>query len=129
MRAITFMVTFYVIVFSLIFLTWESEAASVGSIVLTGNVPAATSLTIIPEPHSTALNLALSGSNVLVALITERNNTTGGYTVTVASSNGFQLVGPVNHAVAYQAFYGNTAITGPVVSVQGLQNSPVVMER
>ncbi len=106
-----------------------ATAATTGSIVLSGTVPARTSITVTPSPGYNDLDLEDGVNNKTVATVTEYNNTQNGYTVTVSSANAGQLKGPFSVFVPYTARYNgfliNLSGANATVTSQGAQTGVV----
>lgn len=64
-----------------------AAAATSGSILLSGSVPAILEITVTPEPGIGNLPITTTQSDLLVATVVERSNKHAGYTVTLQSSN------------------------------------------
>lgn len=107
----------------------SADAATVGSITLRGTVPASTSIAITATAPSNALDLSQSQVDLPVANVREIDNTTGGYRVTLASTNGGALKNGALGSVAYSARYGGQSIvlnsSGTIVTKSGPSNAVV----
>lgn len=106
-----------------------SMSAFAGTLVLTGSIPAATSLVVAPLPASSTLDLTSTATNLQVATVTEANNTVNGYTVKVSSANAGLLKNGSLGSVTYTARYNGTSFvlstTPVVVTNQGSQSAIV----
>lgn len=76
----------------LMLLTTQLYAATTGSLLLKGNMPAILELTVTPETAATNLDLTTDQTDVKVATVQERSNSSTGYTVTIDSANLGDLV-------------------------------------
>ena len=94
-------------------------AATSGSILLSGNVPAILEITVTPEPGITNLPITTTQSDLLVATVVERSNKHAGYTVTLQSSNmvagglaspTFKSAG-TSDSLPYSIKYGGVPVT------------------
>ena len=104
-------------------------AALTGSITVSGSVPAATAVVVTGVAGYNALDLTTSATDLSVASVREINNTTGGYTVTAASSNSGQLKNGSLGSVAYTAKYNGTSFSlssTPVTVTTGAASNTVV---
>lgn len=91
--------------------------AVTGSITLSATVPAATAIVVTGTGSYNTLDLSTAATNLAVASIREINNTTGGYTVTAASTNAGKLKNGSAGSVTYTAKYNGSSFT--------LSSSPV----
>ena len=94
-----------------VLLSAPAIAATTGSITISGTVPAATAIVVTGSTGYNNLDLAATATNLQVATVNETNNTTNGYTVTVASTNAGQLKNGTLGSVTYTAKYNSTAFT------------------
>ena len=88
-----------------------AQAATTGSITISGTVPAATAIVVTPVAGYNALDLATTAVDQQVATVREINNTANGYTVTLASANSGSLVNGVIGSVGYSAKYDGGSVT------------------
>jgi hypothetical protein len=86
-------------------------AGTTGSVTISGVVPAATAIVVTGSTGYNNLDLSTSATNLQVASVVETNNTTNGYTVTLASQNSGALKNGTLGSVAYTAQYNGTAVT------------------
>jgi hypothetical protein len=84
------------------------------SFTLKGSVSAVCSISV---STTTASNLAVTTkvTNSTIANITEKSNASNGYTVTLASANGWMLKGPAAN-LTYTLSYGGTAVDTTVAA-------------
>lgn len=114
-----------------LFSLWSlsATAASFGTITISGIVPSNTSITVNPTSGYNALDLVNGVTNQQVCSITEKNNTTAGYTVTLSSTNAGTLKNGTLGNVPYTAKYNNASVTlstSPVtITNQGSQSTPI----
>ena len=97
------------------------SAATNGTLVLQGNVPAILEITVNAEPNSSSLDLSIDAANVKVASVTERSNKKAGYTVTLESANAaannassgvFVSTDPLStDSLNYSLTYGGNPVT------------------
>jgi len=88
-----------------------SYAATTGSLTISGTIPAATSITVNPSVGYSSLDLVNGETNKVVAVVTEKNNTLLGYSVTLASSNSGLLKNGTLGSINYTAKYNNVIVT------------------
>lgn len=107
----------------------NASAATFGTIMISGTVPASTSIVVTPTAGYNSLDLATTQTNLGVATITEANNTTLGYTVTASSANAGLLKNGTLGSVVYTAKYNSVVFAlqvAPVtVTTQGAQTTVV----
>ncbi|MGK5088446.1 fimbrial protein [Bdellovibrionota bacterium FG-2] len=89
----------------------NTQAATTGTITLSGAVAAATAIVVTPAAGYNALDLSTTQSNLNVATVREINNTTLGYTVKVASTNAGLLKNGTLGSVTYTAQYNSSGFT------------------
>jgi hypothetical protein len=86
--------------------------SSMGSIIITGVIPAVTQLVVTPVPG--LLDLTVTTNDQTVATVKEMTNTSNGYVVTMSSVNQGLLKNGTIGAVPYSAKYqGVPVIFGP----------------
>jgi hypothetical protein len=99
-----------------------AHAASSASITLRGVVKAVEQIQVIPQPGHDELNLT-DGGDFLVAVVNEKSNSRGGYTVTLTSQNAPSgtsrssfLTGHADGSkpIAYSIKYGVPGLETPV---------------
>lgn len=85
-------------------------AATSGELLLRGNVPSVLSIVVTPETTATALPLDTTQGELKVATVTESCNSPDGYTVSIVSQNGSNLIheNNSNSYIAYTLKYGST---------------------
>ncbi len=102
-------------------------AATVGSITLSGNIPGATAIVVVAEAGYDSLDLSTTQTNTKIATVREINNTAAGYAVTLASTNSGALKNGSVGSITYSATYNDVSVTlssTPVtVTSQGAQSS------
>lgn len=97
-------------IIALILLSTIANAATTGSITLSGIVPKIVSISITGQGVYNNLDLSTTATNLLVANVTEASNDINGYSVTVASANAGLLKNGA-FQLAYTAKYNNTTFT------------------
>jgi hypothetical protein len=103
-------------------------AATNGSIMISGNVNAATALVVTSETGYNALALSTGATNQKVATVREINNTANGYTLTLSSANAGKLrlgTQDINYSATYDNTSVNLTLAGVIVTNQGAQTSPI----
>lgn len=104
-------------------------AALTGSVTLQGIIPSNTSILINTVAGFNSIPLDVAHTDLLVANVTEKNNTALGYKVTVVSANGGKLKNGTLNEVTYTAKYGTVAFalstTAAQVTNQTTQLTPV----
>lgn len=91
--------------------TFTAHSATVGTLFLKGTVPSILSIEVTPEPLASALPIHQSQSNVKVATVTSRSNSSGGYTVNIQSTNfGYLKRNNGTEALQYTMTYAGTAV-------------------
>jgi hypothetical protein len=109
---------FLTIIFVLIrLLPSASEAASTGTLTLQGVVPNVTSITVTPVSGYNTLDFSVTQTNLVVAQVTEENNTSVGYAVTVSSLNGGALKNG-SSSIPYTARYGGSGFSLTALGTQ-----------
>ncbi|WP_419172873.1 fimbrial protein [Halobacteriovorax sp.] len=73
-------------------LSTSAMAATTGSLVLKGTVPAIVSITVTPEALASTLPLDTTQADSKVATVNEASNSVSGYTVSFQSANSGSLV-------------------------------------
>ncbi len=89
----------------------SAQAATTGTITLSGTVAAATAITVTPAAGYNSLDLSTTQSNLNVATVREINNTTLGYSVKVASTNAGLLKNGTLGSVTYTSQYNGSSYT------------------
>ena len=100
-----------------------------GNIILSGAVAAATNIAVTGVVPYSALDLSVTQTNLLVANVTEVNNTTNGYTVTLTSANAGTLKNGTFGSIIYTAQYNGVSAnlsTTPVNITTGAASNTVV---
>lgn len=69
----------------------NAYAATIGTLLLQGNIPQRISLVVVPSSIATSLDLSTTQVDLQVATITEQSNSKSGYKVTVVSANSYNL--------------------------------------
>jgi hypothetical protein len=110
-------------------LSGQALGATSGSVVLSGVVPAETSITASGLAGYNSLDLSTTAQDLAVISVREINNTTNGYTVKMSSLNSGSLKNGTLGSVGYTAKYNGTAVTlssNPVtVTNSGSTTTPV----
>lgn len=86
------------------------NAATTGTLLIRGNIPASLSLTI--DSNSNSLNLPLTSpqTDLLIGTATERSNYQAGYTISISSANNGSLKRQGgNEVLPYTIKYGNSS--------------------
>lgn len=93
-----------------------------GTLTINGNMPVITQVSV--NDLAITLNLESATSNVVLAQLLERSNSASGYTVTVTSANGGELVGTaLGESLPYALTIGSTALdltAGPALVTDSL---------
>lgn len=87
-----------------------SNAATTGSITISGVVPKVVSITVTSVAGFNTLDLTSTQTALTVANVQEQSNDSLGYSVTIASANAGKLVNGSNN-IAYAAKYNNVSFT------------------
>jgi len=95
------------------------NAATTGTLSLTGTQPAILSITVTANPAASSLALSTNVTNLQVGSIVEQSNDTAGYTVTISSANAQALPSAVaffksattTDTLPYTIQYGGAAVT------------------
>lgn len=107
----------------------EASAALTGNITIQGSVSAATSIIVSSVAGYNSLNLHANQTNLSVANVTEQNNTTAGYTVTLSSANAGKLkngsLGEINYTARYNGTSVALTVSPVTITTQGAQTSVV----
>ena len=85
-------------------------AASTGSITISGVVAQHTDIVVASVAGYNALDLSATATDLTVANVTEKNNTTLGYKVTLSSANAGKLKNGTLGYVTYTAKYNATSV-------------------
>jgi hypothetical protein len=96
-----------------------AQAASSGTLVISGTVPLVNDLVITPVAGvNTSLNITGGASNLTVANVAETSNNGTGYTVTLSSANAGQLSlsSDATKNTTYQVSYNSGAYATPTVA-------------
>jgi len=107
---------------TLLTLTTTSFAATTGSVLLQGIVAKKISIVVTGDSVASALNLAVTQTDLKIATAVEQSNSSTGYKVTVSSANLGKLKRGANAEVfAYTLKYGGASVdlssaAGAVVS-------------
>lgn len=81
-------ITILAVVFAILFSVGTISAATEGTLLLQGTVPAVLEITVTPESGvNDALDLSADITDLKVATVLERSNKKAGYTVTLSSAN------------------------------------------
>jgi hypothetical protein len=86
-----------------------SFAATTGTITITGSVSGITEVSVDLTGATSNFDLTSSATDVLIGTLKERSNRPLGYTVTLASANGWKFASPdigMNDTVGYSLKYG-----------------------
>lgn len=106
-----------------------AEAATTGTVTISGVIPASTSILVTSQAPYNSLVLSSAQTNLVLAVVNEQNNTPLGYNVTLASANAGKLKNGAIGQIVYTARYNGVAATlsvAPVnVTTQGAQLSIV----
>lgn len=106
-----------------------ASAATTGSVVLSGSIPANTSIAVTPTGSYNNLDLTTAANDLLVANVLEKNNTANGYTVTISSLNAGKLKNGTLGQITYTAKYNGTNAplngTPSSITTQGAQTVPI----
>jgi hypothetical protein len=93
-------------------------AANVGSITLSGVIPAVTNIVVTGQAPYDNLDLTQDQNNLPVATVREISNSGLGYTVTASSANAGKLKNGAVDNVVYTAKYNNVPFALTVLPVQ-----------
>jgi hypothetical protein len=95
------------ILLSSLILSSTTFAASLGELHLQGQVSKKVSISVTPEVIASGLNLELSQADLKVATVSEKSNSSSGYTVAISSLHGGRLVRTGGtESVSYTLKYG-----------------------
>lgn len=88
-----------------------ARSATTGTITIQGSVPQVLAISVAGVGSYNALDLSSTQTDLTVANVTELSNSRTGYTVTVSSANGGNLVHSTSPTVTlgYTAKYGSSA--------------------
>jgi hypothetical protein len=93
-------------------MTGVAFAATTGTLVLSGTVPALLSITVTPEAIAAALPLDTTQTNTLVAVVNEKSNSNTGYKVNISSDNEGLLIhdSVLSSTIAYTLKYNGSTV-------------------
>lgn len=80
------------LVLALLGLSINTQAATSGTLILTGNIPKKIEIVVTPKPAATNLDLETTQSDLSVATLTGKSNVLAGYKISVASANSGKLI-------------------------------------
>ncbi|MFW5801609.1 MAG: hypothetical protein ACOCVC_06225 [Spirochaeta sp.] len=104
------------------FAQWEQS----GSLTVQGNMPLIVELQI--EDANTTLQLEEAATDVLIATVRERSNSTSGYTLSLTSANAGELADDTgDSSLAYTLSYGGTEVdltSGTIVANSSTSRTP-----
>lgn len=81
-----------IVLITTILLSLQSIAATSGTLILKGTVPSVLELVVNPETLAMNLPLDITQTNSLVGTVTEKSNSSTGYSVSITSLNQGKLV-------------------------------------
>lgn len=90
-------------------LTASLNAATIGTLTLSGVVATVYSITVLPQSAATSLNITGGESNATVATVEETSNNSGGYKISLSSANGGKLTNGASELVYTLSYDGGTA--------------------
>lgn len=112
------------VLYALAFLTTLNvQAASTGTLVLTGVVGAKYDLVVTPNSSASTLNISDGESAKLVATVNEKTNNHTGYKIKMSSANGGLLKNGTIDSVAYTLSYNNATAVTPSTTAATVKTS------
>lgn len=106
----------------------QAQAASTGTLILSGTVAAACNITVTPNgSNNTTLNITGGETNKLVASANETCNNATGYKINIKSDNGGELrhSGNASLKTTYTLTYDGTTVT-PTTNFAQVKNVTVL---
>jgi len=92
--------------------TLPAFSATSTTLILKGVVPSVLSVQIDPESVAANLDLSTSQTDLLVGTLTERSNSSTGYTLSFSSVNSGKMINGAEY-VPYTLKYGTSVLTFP----------------